>query len=259
MTLYIFLQGGLGNQLFQYAAGLILQQTRDVLLIKAPRVHSGRDYRTTLYHRLKSVEQAPPGVPLLSFDSFPPWRPEQYLGHDTVILQGYFQYLPAIEGLLPQLREDIGRLLLPHREAMRAKYGITDPSSVGFLHVRRGDYLTAPPNLHWIMDTQYYLSALTKSKRGLRWIVLSDDVAWCRAQELFTEFPSIEIADEAEELDGLALMSLCCGGAIIGNSTYSWWGAMLGAEPAGAQVVYPSKWFSHSVPQLFPSSWIRMS
>lgn len=258
MTLYIFLQGGLGNQLFQYAAGLVLQQTREVLLIKAPPAHSGRDYRQVLYHRLGSVEWAPSHVPLLQFDSFIPWKPEDYPQHRAVILQGYFQYLPAIQSVLPQLREDIGRLVQPNREAMRAKYGITDPSSVGFLHVRRGDYLTAPPNLHWIMEPQYYLQGLIRFTRKMRWMVLSDDVAWCREQDLFTGFPGIEIADESDELDGLALMSLCCGGAIIGNSTYSWWGAMLGAEPAGAQVVYPAKWFSYAVPELFPSGWIRL-
>jgi hypothetical protein len=68
----------------------------------------------------------------------------------------------------------------------------------------------------------------------------------------------IEIADEPDELNGLALMSLCRGGAIIGNSTYSWWGAMLGAEPAGAQIIYPTLWFSDAKPALFPSHWTRL-
>jgi hypothetical protein len=108
------------------------------------------------------------------------------------------------------------------------------------------------------MGTEYYRRGLTKIDAKLRWIVISDDVAWCREQELFTEFPAIEIVDEPDELNGLALMSLCCGGAIIANSTFSWWGAMLGAEPAGAMVVYPSLWFSHAKPDLFPSRWTRL-
>lgn len=257
MTLYIQLQGGIGNQLFQYAAALVLQQTRDVRLIKAPPVHSGRDYRKVLYGGIGSVDQAP-AFPLLQFDSFGRWKPEDYLGVDYCILQGFFQYLPAIEGVLPRLREDIGRLIQPYRGAMRAKYGITDSSSVGFIHVRRGDYLTAKPNLHWIMDTEYYRRALINIPTRARWIVLSDDVAWCREQELFTDFATIQIADEPDELDGLALMSLCHGGAIIANSTYSWWGAMLGAEPARAPVFYPSKWFSYDTPDLFPSRWTRL-
>ena len=257
MTLYILLQGGIGNQLFQYAAGLVLQNTREVVLIKAKPVHSGRDYRKVLYGALRSVDQAPV-APILQLGSFGRWNPEDYLAVDDCIIQGFFQYLPTIEGVLPQLRNNLIDLLQPYRRAMRAKYGITDPSSMGFIHVRRGDYLTAPPNLHWIMDTEYYRMALMKIPRQLRWIVLSDDVAWCREQEIFTDFATITIADEPDELDGLALMSLCCGGAIIANSTYSWGGAMLGAETMEAPVVYPSHWFSDSRPQLFPSQWTRL-
>lgn len=253
--IYIFLQGGLGNQLFQYAAALRLKGVHEVRIIKAPKAHSGRDYRATLYYRVESVEASPP-VRLVQLEPFGSWGPQTY--HDNVILQGYFQYLPAIEPVLPQLRQDLLRFLAPHQGVLRAKYAITDLSSVGFIHVRRGDYLTAPPNLHWIMGTEYYRRGLTKIDAKLRWIVISDDVAWCREQELFTEFPAIEIVDEPDELNGLALMSLCCGGAIIANSTFSWWGAMLGAEPAGAMVVYPSLWFSHAKPDLFPSRWTRL-
>jgi len=255
--LYIFLQGGLGNQLFQYAAALALQHTRDIAIIKAPFAHSGRDYRSSLYYRVRSVDSIPRGSPIICLESFPAWKPEDYQ-LDNVVLQGYFQYLPAIEAVLPSLREDLLSFLAPNRDAMRAKYGILNLSSFGFLHVRRGDYLTAPPNLHWIMGQEYYRDALQKFNPKLRWIVLSDDVTWCKGQELFTGSPQIQIVNEPDELDGLALMSLCHGGAILGNSTYSWWGAMLGAELAASPVVYPSKWFSHEKPELFPSRWIRL-
>jgi len=253
--LYIFLQGGLGNQLFQYAAALRLKERYDVRIIKAPKAHSGRDYRATMYYRVESVDESPP-LYLVQLEPFGAWGPQSY--YDNLVLQGYFQFLPAIEPVLPQLRQDLLRFFAPYQLTLRPKYRITDPSSVGFIHVRRGDYLTAPPDLHWIMDTEYYRKALIKINANLRWIVISDDVAWCREQELFTNISTIEIADEPDELNGLALMSMCCGGAIIGNSTYSWWGAMLGAEPAGAQVVYPSLWFSYAKPDLFPSRWTRL-
>ena len=257
MTLYIQLQGGIGNQFFQYAAGLVLKESCEVRLIKGVPTHSRRDYRDILYRRLSSAD-APPGIPLLELDPFNVWKPEDYVRPYDRILQGYFQYLPAIQSVLPQLREDILKTLRPHRDAMRIKYGLHDLSSVGFLHVRRGDYLTAPPNFHWIMGTEYYRNAMIKYEQKLKWILLSDDVAWCREQEFFTEFHTIEIVDEPDELYGLALMSLCHGGAIIGNSTYSWWGAMLGAEPAEATVVYPSRWLAYEKPSLFPSRWIRL-
>ena len=259
MTLYIFLQGGIGNQLFQYTAAYQMAKTlgTDVRIIKAPFAHSGRDYRGLLYGRVASVEAGPAGTHVLCLQSFSPWKPEDYRREGDLILQGYFQYLPAIESVLPVVREDLLTQLALHRDAMRAKYAIDTPSSFGFLHVRRGDYLKVP-HLHWIMDADYYTEALQHAPATLRWLVLSDDVLWCKGQKLFTESPNIQIADEPDELNGLALMSLCHGGAIIGNSTYSWWGAMLGAEPAGATVVFPFRWFSAEKPALFPGRWIRV-
>lgn len=259
MTLYIQLQGGLGNQLFQYAAAIALGYTIQVSLIKAPIAHSGRDYRKTLYYRLLSVDESPSNVPIRPLQPFDAWKPEDWARVNDTVLQGYFQYLPAIEGVLPHLRQDLLTFLGPYREALRAKYSIQNPSSRGFIHVRRGDYLTAPPNLHWIMSPEYYMRALQNVDPKIQWYVLSDDIAWCKKQDIFTEYPMIEIVDEPDELNGLALMSLCHGGAILGNSTYSWWGAMLGAEEAAAPVVYPPKWFSYANPELFPSRWIPVS
>lgn len=254
MTLYICLQGGLGNQLFQYAAA---RMTKGVI-IKAPFAHSGRDYRGSLFNRVESTEECPKDVRILGLESFPKWAPEDYVFPTDTVLRGYFQYLPAIQSILPQISQDITTFLAAHRDTMRSKYAIQNPSSVGFLHVRRGDYLTAPPNLHWIMPITYYTNALTKFDKPLRWFVLSDDIAWCKEQDAFTEFSNVTIIDEPDELNGLALMSLCHGGAIIANSTYSWWGAALGAENAGGPVVYPSKWFSFDKPDIFPSHWIRL-
>jgi hypothetical protein len=68
--------------------------------------------------------------------------------------------------------------------------------------------------------------------------------------------PPFEIIDEADELAGLMLMSLCEGGAVISNSTYSWWGAMLGCNYVGAPVVYPKKWIGEENPVLFPEAWV---
>ena len=204
---------------------------------------------------MASVDEAP-ALPVLQLGSYDGWKPGDFNAPYSMILQGYFQYLPAIEPVLPTIRQDLIQYLAPHREAMRAKYGIQHPQSFAFLHVRRGDYLKHP-ELHWTMELSYYRNAIV-AVNAKRWLLLSDDVAWCREQELFTDFPMMQIADEPDELNGLALMSLCHGGAVIANSTYSWWGAMLGAEPAGSSVVYPSLWFSTEKPDLFPSHWIRL-
>lgn len=171
-----------------------------------------------------------------------------------IALRGYFQYVPAIERMIPLLCNDMIEFLTQERELLRRKYSLTDLTGYGFIHVRRGDYLDGAPNLHWVQTSEYYKEAM-KLFGASRWFVLSDDPEWCKAEAVFA---ICEVVNEPDELTGLALMSLCHGGAIIANSTYSWWGAMLGANSAGSTVVYPSKWLQDTRPILFPETWIRI-
>jgi hypothetical protein len=86
-----------------------------------------------------------------------------------------------------------------------------------------------------------------------RWLVFSDDPEWCKQQACFA---GAQILDEPDELLSLELMSRCKGGAVISNSSFSWWGAIL----ANAErVVYPDLWSEMHKPNLFPSTWIRLS
>ena len=267
-SIIIVLQGGLGNQLFQYAAGLALAARLGGELWLTPiqeNKHSGLDHRISLYIRGKAI--GPEGQPQKEAffkqipDSFGVWSPSDFQGIPSIALKGYFQYLPAIESQISLIRSDLFQRLTDIRSALRQKYRLHNPRQTCFLHVRRGDYVKSPSNTHWVQDESYYLPALQLIKRRMsgpkRWIVLSDDTAWCSAQPWLNTKP-FEIVDEPEELNGLMLMSMCEGGAIIGNSTFSWWGAMLGCGSQGAPVIYPSKWHKDSQPQLFPTSWTRV-
>jgi hypothetical protein len=63
--------------------------------------------------------------------------------------------------------------------------------------------------------------------------------------------------DIQDELESLALMSLCRKGAICANSTFSWWGAFLGTYGERAPVYVPEKWISDPpIVSLFPPEWI---
>lgn len=258
MSVYVQLAGGLGNQLFQYGAALLLQRAiaRPVILTAAGlTVHSDRDYRKELYRRIPSIDTVPPQIKRHMLYAYAKWDPG---GFDDcrcdLLLIGYYQHLSTLRPVLPILLHDLTAFLGPYRDFLRSKYSLIDLSSVGFIHVRRGDYLTiANGTIHYVQPPEYYAQAL-KAFGPRQWLVLSNDVAWCRGETVFSQ---CTVVDEPDELYGLALMSLCHGGAIIANSTYSWWGAMLGAEAAGATIVYPSSWTANEDPQLFPTHWIR--
>jgi hypothetical protein len=156
--------------------------------------------------------------------------------------------------------DDLKDYIRCRSDVLREKYDIRAPHTTGFIHVRRGDYLAAAHE-HCTMPPKYYINAINYISKPLgpvsRWLVLSDDTDWCEEQAAFV---GCEVLKEPDELDGLAIMSLCVGGAIIGNSTYSWWGAMMGAEIARNTVIYPAKWNPSSAqPDLFPVKWFRMN
>jgi hypothetical protein len=125
------------------------------------------------------------------------------------------------------------------------------------VHVRRGDYVELEKEGFWNLGADYYRPALQRIRTAAaggpqRILLLSDDLAWCSQQPWITE-EGFEAADEPDELTALALMSMCGGGAVIANSTFSWWGAYLSAA---STVVYPSLWLKDWAPELFPAGWI---
>jgi hypothetical protein len=102
-------------------------------------------------------------------------------------------------------------------------------------------------HLYGGVGEEYYKKAMALFP-DTDFIVLSDDPVWCKAQ---TWLAHCEIIDEPDEVKALTIMG-SCEGAIIANSTFSWWGAMISAK----KVIYPSKWFSKVRPDLFPESWV---
>ena len=97
------------------------------------------------------------------------------------------------------------------------------------------------------MALEYYAKALDKFKSDRNVIIFSDDTEWCKQQELFSgdrflvSEPTDKYSDGSyEPFVDLCIMSLCSG-AIIANSSLSWWGAWL--QNKRGKVVAPKQWF----------------
>ena len=260
-SVIINLQGGLGNQLFQYAGGLAVayyNKAELYLPLAQANKHSGRDYREKLYIRAKCIDNNNVNEKYTyidNYEGFNSWNPKGYVSIDHVKLNGYHQYLPAIESQIPIIKQDLLDRLSDIRNELIKKYTITNKKDLYFLHIRRNDYLHQPTDTLFVQDKSYYLSALDKLKlENNKLYILSDDVQWCREQE-WLQKNNFQIIDERDELYGLMLMSLCEGGAIIANSTYSWWGAVLGCGFDNSSVYYPIRWYSHKKINLFSDKW----
>lgn len=268
--LVIVLQGGIGNQLFQYAAGLAVARSLGAQLWLTPaqeNKHSGRDYRKDLYNRAKAIgiDGQPAATASTPFtyhepqDAHGAWEPVDYATTPSpLLLKGYFQYLPPIQHLLPAICSDIlaaiGEHIIQAQRILQIR-----PEATAFVHVRRGDFLQLPETEFWRQDAEYYEPALAAVRAAnpsvQRILLFSDDPAWCSCQPFFK---GVEVVECPDELHTLAAMSLCEGGAVIANSTFSWWGAMLGPHKAGKPVVYPARWYKDVRPVLFPAGWTQV-
>lgn len=289
------LNGGLGNQLFQYAAGFALaQKNQDTLKIDLSAFNYQRSNRDTI--RAPDILQFSVSAPAASQEEvealrnpmgllshamrflsqrilkryYSDWHPQILSLKGNIYLEGYFQsenyFRECLASLLQEfsLRPEYARAINSFGQHIKELH---NPVS---LHVRRGDYVsdTKISALHNICTIEYYQRALTAIKSRLGecdLVIFSDDVTWVRenlrlGNNVF--YVSGEQTTSGERLTApqeLILMSQCQH-HIISNSTFSWWGAYLNQQ-SDKIVVAPELWnrsriYSHK--NILPPSWLRI-
>lgn len=218
--------GGLGNQLFQLAAGetIAAETGRRFCIANAPvSTHTEQNYLKTLMANW--VEYPPLPAPYTLFNEVSlakhDWKD---LPSGNVCLNGYFQnwrYVP---------QDFVGRLRLPQ----------CAPIDGAFLHIRGGDYIN-----HWLHDVRlhraYYRSAIERFPPGTHFYVFTNDRAYAEAIGVLTGVPHTYI--DSDEETSLAQMAACKEGGICANSSFSWWGAYLNPT---RRIVMPETWYNDS-------------
>lgn len=128
-----------------------------------------------------------------------------------------------------------------------------------FIHVRRGDYLSPKyiARFEGTCPVEYYNKSIEDIKKRVdhpKFFYFSDDIEWVKKNLPFNDAYFIDWnTGENSPLD-MFLMSQCKY-AIIANSTFSYWGAMLGRKKE--LVYYPTKWINSEFgnPHIFPEDW----
>ena len=258
------LLGGLGNQLFIYAAALGFKKKFNVpvyLLSDAgTQVHTRIDYRLMM-KGVESIEYSDERV-MYSVDFDFPSDPYVYGDYDDdkipveepryiLFDHIYFQRFEKIKDSIPAVKEH----LLPFLQCLYKDVKV-DSDSSAFLHVRRGDYLTDSGGARMVAKDYYGkgLDVLNTIAAIKTVYIISDDIAWCK-QQTWKSAKKIEYFDDPDELKTLYFMSQCWAGAAISNSTFSLWGVFLGAHGKTNTIVYPVT--KHFLQDL-PASWIKI-
>ena len=283
------LMGGLGNQMFQYAAARSLacrhgaQLKFDLSFLDSDQV--GNTPRTfELDHFCISAEKAShwevsmmngSGSEILArayrkIAGYTDYRekgshfdPQLLMLSDNTYLEGYWQsecYFTDIrEIILKELsvRTPLNDKNLDLSEEIQAVNAVS-------LHVRRGDYVLdeITSALHGVCDLAYYRRAEDMVEQTLSdpcFFVFSDDPEWV-SDNLKLHYPARYISNNGGlPHEDLRLMSLCRH-HVIANSSFSWWGAWLSANPEKL-VITPERWFNdHSINtcDLIPPQWLRL-
>lgn len=279
------LTGGLGNQLFQYAAGRCLA-TR----LKRPLVLDTGSYAAQQHRAFRldhfSIRATPASrSQLVSFTSLRPLARARrlverrlpipfrrvvnastgvgldkigMLGQD-IYLVGHWsgeRYFKAVASALRdelQLRPDHPSKQNGDFAALKAQ--ISREQSV-FVHIRRGDYCTDPWSRDFFgtLPVAYYERALEHVRVRVptpKWIVFSDDLGWVK-DNLPLPADAVFPADQLQlsDVEQFDLMRSCAHG-ILANSTYSWWAAWLMRRPdLNSNIVAPAKWYRNQQAQM---------
>ena len=278
------LHAGLGNNLFQYTAGLSVVQHLDARLSfrhDRPTPSSARlvellgvDLELATPPLLRRFGFAPPTAsPIRAAQrvrrridrslgriqvvrpkgAFEPWNANQIRPDaEATLLRGYFQHPSWFE---PSLIVTADRLAQRFSRITDPALG-TDATVISF---RRGDYV----RFGWDLTLDYYATAIDRIGRvdGPIW-VLGDDQVFVELVKLWlldkgmvaAKLPDLGVDEVTRDLALLAFADR----VIMSNSTFCWWGVVAG-NPDGRRddrtVIAPAQWLPQGGNALIRPEW----
>lgn len=290
------LMGGLGNQLFQYAAARALAERHktelrfDLSYLGKPSVgtlrhyelhhfqHQGRPLDRVEYLHYGSLARSPIferavarvlrvvnpvelyQEPTIEYDSS-----FQTLSNKKTVLSGRFQSPFYFDCIRNSLIQELQPSQLVSQACSHLMRHVAETISVG-IHVRRTDYVNsdAYQNVISALPLEYYERAIhfvNSSLPSARIYIVSDDIAWCQKQDVFRDAAMFIDMSESRfpHIEEFQILRHCRS-FIISNSTFAWWAAWL-SESASKLVVAPRVW-SHA-PEFqsasrLPSDWVQI-
>lgn len=269
--------GGLGNQMFQYAAGYALSRRLgatlkvDVSDFKDYKRHNGLEISKVFNCPLECASQQEIeatvgrrlGIKLLDrikFRAYRHWHPQHILVDRyrkeenfrvdvPVYMKGYWQSENYFTDYSRDIRRIFAFCLAMNNKNLSALEQILQVNSIS-VHIRRGDYVSDPKAAAELGVTpmSFFHSAISyvaSKVASPHFFVFSDDPSWSKAN-LHTGFPTAYIAHNhgSGSFFDMQLMSRCRH-HIITNSSFSWWGAWLNPDREKI-VIGPRKWFANS-------------
>lgn len=291
----IHINGGLGNQMFQYAFGraISIKNNYDLYLdissLSNEKNQNNREYGLSFFNIKAKIADKTVLTNIIDekriYKKYYKWistyirgfRPikkkfelsfeysEKNIEHaDNVYYIGYWQSEKYFSDISRIIKEDFQIINPPSKKNDLILKKILAINSVS-IHIRHGDYLhnITTNKFHGICSINYYLKSMKFIEENTivdEYFVFTDDPIWAK-NNLFSE-KKITVIDWNfyEPHEDLRLMS-SCKHHIMANSTFSWWGSYLG-EHNKQIVIAPEPWFDNKAIQskdIYLQKWIQIS
>ena len=294
MKILVNQKGGLGNQLFQYTAGLYFAEKygASLVIIKNLKrtafsfgwplpfmlgkfcITTPVRERTFLDRILRSNSRliglvASPIRRILGAYSHDPYF-EIYgdflpllplpAGTKRLYLNGHFQAYQYAQSVEKKLRCELAFREPPSTATVEILNRIRDCECPVSLHIRRGDYAVIDEGIMLLPMTYYdnAIAAILDIYPNAAFFVFSDDIDYARANLPNRErMVFVDHNSEENAHEDLRLMS-SCSHHIIANSSFSWWGAWLNPN-MGKVVIAPDIWLPNvHHAEVIPPTWRRI-
>jgi hypothetical protein len=179
-------------------------------------------------------------------------------------LEGYFQSEKYFIDYQNQIRKDFTFKNAPNEANQKLIDEISKTNSIA-VHIRRGDFVSnsVTHEFHGVCSLSYYYESIKYLKSKINdpvFYIFSDDMNWVKLnfdKALALNF--VELNNAENKSNDLRLMTVC-NHHIIANSTFSWWGAWLSKNP-GKIVIAPQRWFASdemNFEDVVPENWIKL-
>ena len=278
------LNGGLGNQMFQYALYLQIKESgREVKIdnrsqygsdafrpfsleafdieknyAKRDEIIQYTDEKTEIYHRIRRKLLGKKQHIFYEAD-------EKYIGEvfqqREGVIVGFWQNEEYFRGV----KDKIWILYNKDRELDPVNAGILEKikntNSIS-MHIRRGDYTWSDVSAIFggICTKEYYTKAMMyfRSKyTDTYFYIFTNDPEWAKQNYAGENCFVVDCNGEERGYLDLYLMTFCKH-HIIANSSFSWWGAWLGRYQ-NKEIIAPRKWNNKREDTgIFCEGWIRI-
>jgi hypothetical protein len=266
------MQGGLGNQLFQYSFGRYLEKKLDTVVQFDVNWYNGAKFKLEIkslgleinrcsiidYLKIFGVFVHPKiagkANSILSVDAgyISETNEPQYT--DNKYYDGYWQKYRFVKESIDFLRDNIF--------VDRSSSGIQPfkKNNTVALHIRGGDYFKS--DNHIVLGIEYYRKAVNQIKEKVekpQFHVFTNDIKYAKEIISKLELSNYNVISSSDATHDFLKMTTC-NHYITANSTYSWWAAVLG-KGSTSDIFAPSCWKVDKIDNqlilnnLIPENW----